>query len=64
MIDQVALCRYFNRARNRGQAATEALLLIALVVLSLVMLPDSAVETLMVAIEGRYQSIVRYAVMP
>jgi hypothetical protein len=50
--------------RNAGQAAAEAVLILSLVIMVLVLMPDSAIERLMVAIEGRYQAILNYAGKP
>lgn len=52
------------RRRQIGQAAGEAVLIVALIVLVIVMLPGSAIEHLLLAIEGRYQAIFRYSAMP
>jgi hypothetical protein len=50
--------------RIAGQAAAEAMLILSLVIMALVLMPDSAIERLMVAIEGRYQAILNYAGKP
>jgi len=50
--------------REAGQAATETVLIIVLVALALVLLPDSAIERVWLAIEGRHQAILRHAAMP
>jgi hypothetical protein len=50
--------------RIAGQAAAEAVLILSLVIMVLVLMPDSAIERLMVAIEGRYQAILNYAGKP
>lgn len=47
-----------------GQATIEALLIVCLVVMALVMLPDNAVERLLIAIEGRHQAILKYVGTP
>lgn len=50
--------------RIAGQAAAEAMLILSLVVMVLVLMPDSAIERLIVAIEGRYQAILNHAGKP
>jgi hypothetical protein len=47
-----------------GQATVEALLIVCLVVMALVMLPDNAVERVLIAIEGRHQAILKYVGTP
>jgi hypothetical protein len=47
-----------------GQAATEVLLVLCLIVMALVMLPDSAIERVLVAVEGRHQAILKYVGAP
>lgn len=53
-----------SKRHQAGQAAVETVLIVSLIVLVLVMLPGSAIEHLLLAIEGRYQAIFRYAAMP
>ena len=53
-----------DRSAVAGQAAIEAILVLALIVLVIVLLPDNAIERLMLAIEGRHQAILRHAEMP
>jgi hypothetical protein len=50
--------------RIAGQAAAEAMLILSLVIMALVLMPDSAIERLIVAIEGRYQAILNHAGKP
>ncbi|MBU6188176.1 MAG: hypothetical protein KGR68_02565 [Betaproteobacteria bacterium] len=50
--------------RIAGQAAAEAMLILSLVIMVLVLMPDSAIERLIVAIEGRYQAILNHAGKP
>ncbi len=50
--------------RIAGQAAAEAMLILSLVIMALVLMPDSAIERLMLAIEGRYQAILNHAGKP
>ena len=64
MIRPVACFRTCLRARIAGQAALEVMLIVAWLVLVLVLLPDNSIEKLLVAVEGRYQAIVRHAGMP
>lgn len=47
-----------------GQAATEVLLVLCLIVMALVMLPDSAIERVLVAVEGRHQAILKHVGAP
>jgi hypothetical protein len=47
-----------------GQAATEVMLILSLVIMALVLMPDNVIERLMVAIEGRYQAILHHAGKP
>ncbi|MFZ9505417.1 MAG: hypothetical protein ACO29W_00335 [Burkholderiaceae bacterium] len=50
--------------RIEGQAATEVMLILSLVIMALVLMPDNVIERLMVAIEGRYQAILNHAGKP
>jgi hypothetical protein len=54
----------FNTRRQIGQAAFETALIVAMIALMLVVLPDSAIERLLIAIEGRHQAILRHATTP
>lgn len=64
MIRPAVQFRVTLRSRIAGQAALEVMLIVAWLVLILVLLPDNSIEKLLVAVEGRYQAIVRHAGMP